>query len=68
MDKVHCVWITDGEMNVLFSEKNDNLKTTRIKFVRNKEMVLEYLSKMDYIPHIRTVVTMEPTSEIKTEF
>ena len=24
-------------------------------------MVMEYLTKMDYIPYIQTVITMEPT-------
>ena len=65
MDKIHCVWIADGEMNVLF-EKNSDLKAARIEFVRNKQMVLDYLSKTEYIPHIQTVITLEPTAGLET--
>ena len=59
----------DGEMNVLFDCKEvtspDNLKFAPVEFVRNKELVQEYLSKMESIPHIRTVITMEPTVGLK---
>ncbi len=73
VEKVHCVWISDGEMNVLFESKSsseadatENLKTAHIQSVTNKEMVMEYLAKMEYIPHIQTVITMEPASAVQT--
>ena len=68
VDKVHCVWLSDGEMKVLFERKGlpepDNLKAAHVQFVRNKEMVTEYLKKTEFIPHIQTVITMEPTAEL----
>lgn len=70
MEKVHCVWMSDGELTVLFESKGlpepHNLKTARVQYVRNKEVVSEYLAKTAYIPHIQTVITMEPTSELQT--
>ena len=53
--------MADGEMKVLFESKEgetENLKTALIQFVSNKELVTEYLSKAEYIPHIQTVVTL----------
>lgn len=53
-------------INVLFECKEDLLRSTSIECVKNKEMVSEYLAKMEYIPHIRTVITMEPTAGLQT--
>lgn len=59
-------------MNVLFERKGlpepDNLKAAHVQFVRNKELVTEYLQKTEYIPHIQTVITMKPTAGIQTDF
>ena len=72
VDKVHCVWKSDEELNVLFESKElpgpENLRTVRVQFVSNKEMVAEYLARTEYIPHIQTVITMVPTSTIQTNF
>lgn len=67
--------MADGEMTVLFESKTpecntpecDQLQTARIQHVQNKELVEEYLAKMEYIPHIKTVITMEPTAGLRTE-
>ena len=63
--------MTDEEINVLFESKErlpetENLKTAHIQFVTNKEMVTEYLTKMDYIPYICTVITLKLTSALQT--
>ena len=61
------MWTSDGEMNVLFeSKETGHLKAAHVQFVRNKEMITEYLTKMEHIPHIQTVITMKPTSELQT--
>ena len=65
VEKVHCVWLLDGEMKVLFETKAlpspDNLRAVPFQFVSNKELVTEYLAKTEYIPHIRTVITCNGT-------
>ena len=70
MEKVHCMWLSDGEMKVLLETKAlpspDNLQAVPFQFVSNKELVKEYLAKTEYIPHIRTVITMEPTPTLQT--
>ena len=63
--------MTDEDINVLFESKEqlpetEKLKTAHVQFVRNKDVVTEYLTKMDYISYIRTVTTMEPTSALQT--
>ena len=65
MDKVHCVWMADGELNVLF-ECREVLITAHLEDITNKEVVLEYLAKTEYIPHIQTTITMEPTVGLQT--
>ena len=60
MEKVHCVWLSDGEMKVLFETKElPRPRAVPSQFVSNKELVAEYLAKTGYIPHIRTVITTE---------
>ena len=43
MEKVHCVWLSDGEMKVLFETKElprpDNLQAVPFQFISNKELV-----------------------------
>ena len=56
MCKVHCIWMTGEEINVLFENKEqlpetEKLKTAHVQFVRNKDVVTEYLTKMDYISY-----------------
>ena len=71
MEKVRCVWLSDGELKVLFETKDQpapgNLKTVHIESISNKEIVDEYLSKTEFIPHIQTVITMEPTASLQTK-
>lgn len=63
--KVHCVWLVDGEMKVLFESKDsggpESLASAPIDMVRNKELVQQYLDNMEHIPHIKRTITMEPT-------
>ncbi len=66
MEKVHCVWISDG---VLFESKSsseadatENLKTAHIQSVTNRNGY----GIFGYIPHIQTVITMEPASAVQT--
>ena len=51
-------------MNVLFECKHfdapDFLGSMPIECIKNKELVDEYLINTEYIPHIKSVVTMEP--------
>lgn len=68
-DKVHCVWLADGEMKVLFQCKQfegpEQLGSAPIDLVANKELIQEYLDSTEHIPHIRRVVTMESTEGLQ---
>ena len=70
-EKVHCVWLSNGEMNVLFECKHfdapDYLGSMPVECIKNKELVDEYLMETDYIPHIKTHLTMEPTETLRTK-
>ena len=65
VEKVHCVWLADGEIIVLFESKQfdepDHLGAVPIELIHNKELVRDYLDKIEYIPHIKRTVTLEPT-------
>ena len=53
--KVHCVWLVNGELQVLFEcvhEGAINLEAAPAHLVQNKELVQEYLDRKKYIPHI----------------
>ena len=63
VDKVHCVWISDGEVNVLI-ETDEKLRTVRFEFVLNKDIVTKYLSSIEYVPHLETVITMKQSADI----
>lgn len=69
--KTHCVWLTDGEIKVLYDCKQfdepDHLGAARIELFHKRELVQEYLDKMKYIPHIKRTVTMEPSAEIQLQ-
>ena len=69
MDKVHCVYLVDGDLKVLFESKQfkgpEQLGTAPIGLVLNKELIQEYLDSMESIPHIRKTVTMEPTKGLQ---
>ena len=56
------MWLSDGELKVLF-ECNDStdLLSMDIKFISNKSLVQEYLNQMNFIPHLKKIVTIEPT-------
>lgn len=63
--KVHCVWLVDGEMKVLFEAKDsggpENLASAPIDQVMNKELIQQYLDSTEHIPHFKRIITMEPT-------
>lgn len=64
-EKIHCVWLADGEVHVLFECKEfegpDYLGSASIEAIQNKELVQQYLDTMKYIPHIERTITMVPT-------
>lgn len=68
-DKVHCVYLVDGEMKVLFECKQfkgpEQLGSAPIDLVLNKELIQEYLDSMGSIPHIKKTVTLEPTKGLQ---
>lgn len=70
-DKIYCVWLSDGESNVLFECKEfqglDHLGAAPIELISNKELVQKFLDETKYIPHIQRVVTLEPTSELQAK-
>lgn len=64
--KVHCVWLINGELRVLFEcEGPSQLEATPIHLVRNKELVKDYLEQKKHIPHIRKTVTMQSTEGLQ---
>ena len=70
-DKIHCVWISDGDIKVLFESRDftgpEHLGSAEINFIINRELVFKYLDNIEYIPHIQTMVTMMPTAELKVK-
>lgn len=68
-EKVHCVWLSDGEVQVLFECKGasnpENLLSVHIDYISNKSLVQEYLDQMQFIPHFKRTVTMESTIGLK---
>ena len=70
-EKIHCVWLSNGEMNVLFECKHfdapDFLGTVPVECIKNKELVNEYLVQTEYIPHIKTLLSREPTKLIRDD-
>ena len=67
-EKVHCVWLVNGEMKVLFEYKQPDgrpgqLMSGPINLVINKELIQQYINSMDHIPHIQkiTTTTLVPT-------
>ena len=65
--KVHCVWLTNGELQVLFecNEGPNQLEATPVCFVKNKELVQEYLDQRKHIPHIQRTITMQSTEGLQ---
>ena len=62
VEKVHCVWFADGEIIVLFESKQfDEPHHLGVVPIELKELVRDYLDKIEYIPHIKRTVTLEPT-------
>ena len=63
------MWLSDGELQVLFeckgSSSPENLLSMHIKFISNKSLVQEYLDEMQFIPHFKKVVTMESTPGLR---
>lgn len=61
--KIHCVWLSDGELQVLFEcKETDNLLSMHVKYISNKILVQEYLNQTDFIPHFKRIITMELTA------
>ena len=60
-EKVHCVWLSNGEAQILFECKGENLLSVHIDCISNKSLVQEYLDQMQFIPHFKRTVTMEST-------
>ena len=58
--------MTNEVINILFESKEQFLETENLKTVRNKDVVTKYFTKMDYIPCICTVITMELLSALQT--
>ena len=58
-------------MIVLFECKEfagpDHLGSAPIELINNRELMQDYLDKMEYIPHIQRMVTMEPTARLQTK-
>ncbi len=56
-------------MNVMFECKDfpgpDHLGSSTIERIINKDIVKDFLKNMEFIPHIRTTISMEPTTTIK---
>ena len=69
-EEIHCVWLSNGEMNVLFKCKQfdapDFLGTMAIECIKNKELVDQYLDQTEYIPHIKTLLTMDKAKNLRT--
>ena len=67
-EKIHCVWLADGETNILFECKDfdgpEHLGSTVIDCIANKKLVEEYLSTMECIPHFHWVRTMSMESTV----
>ena len=65
-EKVHCVWLSDGDLHVLFESKMfegpDHLGCALVGSISNKELVQEYLDTMVSIPHIERLITMVPVT------
>ena len=64
-EKVHCVWLSNGEAQILFECKGvsnpENFLSVHIDCISNKSLVQEYLDQMQFIPHSKRTVTMEST-------
>lgn len=68
VSKVHCVWLVNGELQVLFESVSDgsiNLEAAPVHSVKNKEIVQEYLDRKKHIPHIQKMITMHSTEGIQ---
>ena len=66
-DKVHCVWLVNGKLRVLFEYKlpegAGQLISGHVNLVINKELIQQYIDSMDHTPQFRkiTTTTLEPT-------
>ena len=68
VSKIHCVWLVNGELQVLFECVRDgsiNLEAAPVNLVINKELVQEYLDQKKHIPHIQKMITMQSTEGLK---
>ena len=68
VSKIHCVWLVNGELQVLFECVHDgaiNLEAAPVDLVKNKELVQEYLDRKKHIPHIQKMITMQSTEGLQ---
>ena len=64
VSKIHCVWLVNEELQVLFEcvcNGAVNLEAAPVHLVENKELVQEYLDRKKHIPHIQKMITMQST-------
>ena len=65
-ERVHCVWITDGVLKVLYESGDfpgpDHLGVTTTKYIKNQEVVQAYLKCNECIPHFKTKIDMNLSS------
>ena len=65
------MWLSDDEIHVLFESRDfmgpEHLGSAQISAITNRELVQKYLDNTEYIPHIQTMVTMIPATELKVK-
>ena len=68
-EKIHCVWLKDGVIKVLYECSKfpgpDHLGVTTRDFIKNQNLVDEYLESNNYIPHFTTNIDMEAIKLMK---
>ena len=63
------MWLSDEQMIVLFECREfdgpHHIGSAPLEYISNKEVVQEYLDKVDHIPHIQKTVKMESTRDLQ---
>ena len=68
VEKIHCVWLVNGELQVLFEcDRSTGLESAPVHSVKNKELVQEYLDRRRHIPHIQKIITMQSTEGLEVD-
>lgn len=67
-EKIHCVWMTNGVISVLFDCQGftglEKLQSAPLDCIINKRLVREYLDKVGCIPSIKQTMTLLETKTI----